>query len=572
MKRGADPTLMIWRRRSRLLLAGFLLIAAGLAARAFELQVLQHDFLLGQGQERQRRVVSVPAHRGMLLDRNGAPLAVSTPVDSVWANPQELLANKADWPRLAKALGMKRAQLAARLAEGSDREFVYLKRQVPPREGERIAGLAIAGVHRQREYRRYYPSGEVLGHLLGFTDIDDRGQEGLELAFDEWLEGTPGKEQIVQDRRGQMVKRLQSVRAAEPGRDLVLSVDKRLQYLAYRELKAAVQRHGAVSGSAIVLDVHSGEVLAMVNQPGFNPNDRGGFRDAALRNRAVTDVFEPGSTMKTFTVAAALEQGRVTPLTSVDTAPGRLQVGQHTVRDRHNLGVLSVSDILRKSSNVGASKLALRVNSEALWSVFTRAGLGQTSGSGFPGESSGTLAGHARWREIEQATMGFGYGLSVTALQLVRAYAAIAGGGVLPEITFQKRSEPFEGRRIFSARLAGALSGMLETVLQEGGTGRRAAIPGYRVAGKTGTSKKSTAGGYADDRYLALFVGFAPATEPRLAAVVVINEPAGEDYYGGQVAAPVFSKVMAGALRLLDVMPDDPGAFQVATGAAEDPA
>jgi cell division protein FtsI (penicillin-binding protein 3) len=368
-----------------------------------------------------------------------------------------------------------------------------------------------------------------------------------------------------------MVKRLQSVRAAQPGRNLTLSVDKRLQYLAYRELKAAVQRHGAVSGSVIVLDVHSGEVLAMVNQPGFNPNDRGGFRNAALRNRAITDVFEPGSTMKTFTVAAALEQGRVTPLTSIDTAPGRLRVGSHTVRDRHNLGVLSVADILRKSSNVGASRLALAVTPEALWSIFSRAGFGQTSGSAFPGEASGSLAAYSRWREIEQATMGFGYGLSVTALQLVRAYAAIAAGGVLPEITFQKRTEPVNGERMLSQRLASALTEMLEGVTHEGGTGQRASIPGYRVAGKTGTSKKSTAGGYSDDRYMALFVGFAPATAPRLAAVVVINEPGGEVYYGGQVAAPVFSKVIAGALRLLDVVPDDPSVFHASAAASRDP-
>ncbi|MDH3715696.1 MAG: penicillin-binding transpeptidase domain-containing protein [Gammaproteobacteria bacterium] len=570
MKRRGDAALRIWRNRSRLLLAVFALIGCGLGARAFELQVLQHDFLLGQGQERQQRVVNVPAHRGMVLDRHGAPLAVSTPVDSVWADPRELLANKDAWPHLAKALSVARAELAARLAEASEREFVYLQRQVTPSEGARIAKLEIAGVHLQREYRRYYPSGEVLGHLLGFTDIDDRGQEGLELAFDAWLVGNPGQEHIVQDRRGQMIKRLQSVRVAQPGRDLTLSVDKRLQYLAYRELKAAVQRHGALSGSVIVLDVHSGEVLAMVNQPGFNPNDRGGFRKAALRNRAVTDVFEPGSTMKTFTVAAALEQGRVTPLTSIDTAPGRLRVGQHTVRDRHNLGVLSVSDILRKSSNVGASRLALAVTPEALWSIFSRAGFGQSSGSAFPGEASGSLAEHSRWREIEQATMGFGYGLSVTALQLVRAYAAIAAGGVLPEITFQKRTEPVEGERILSQRLAAALTQMLEGVTLEGGTGQRAAIPGYRVAGKTGTSKKSTAGGYSDDRYMALFVGFAPATAPRLAAVVVINEPGGEVYYGGQVAAPVFSKVIAGALRLLDVMPDDPRVFQASAGTVGD--
>lgn len=570
MKRRADPTLTIWRNRSRLLLAAFAAIGCGLAARAFELQVLQHDFLLGQGQERQQRIVSVPAHRGMVLDRFGAPLAVSTPVDSVWAVPQELLENKQGWARLAGTLDVRRAHLAARLAEASEREFVYLKRQVSPAQGARVAELNIPGVHLQREYRRYYPSGEVLGHLLGFTNIDDRGQEGLELAFDDWLVGNPGQEHIVQDRRGQMVKRLQSVRAAQPGRDLRLSVDKRLQYLAYRELKAAVQRHAAVSGSVIVLDVHSGEVLAMVNQPGFNPNDRDGFRNAALRNRAVTDVFEPGSTMKTFTVAAALEQGRVTPLTTIDTAPGRMRVGQHTVRDRQNLGVLSVGDILRKSSNVGASRLALAVSPEALWSMFDRVGLGQSTGSAFPGEASGTLAGYSRWREIEQATMGFGYGLSVTALQLVRAYAAIAAGGVLPEITFQRRPEPVTGRRVLSLRLSAALTDMLEAVTHEGGTGRQAAIPGYRVAGKTGTSKKSTAGGYSDDRYMALFVGFAPATAPRLAAVVVVNEPNGEVYYGGQVAAPVFSNVIAGALRLLDVVPDDPSVFHVAAADAED--
>ncbi len=568
MKR-PDPAPSIWLRRSRLLLLVFVAVCGTLAARAFELQVLRHDFLLGQGQERQQRVVEVPAHRGMLLDRSGAPLAVSTPVDSVWADPREFETARADWPRLAKALDMRHAQLARRVAGAREREFVYLRRQVNPEVGAGVAAMAIPGVHLRREYRRYYPSGEVAAHLLGFTDIDDRGQEGLELAFDEWLRGRAGSEHIVQNRLGQTIRRLQS-EPAEPGRDLVLSVDKRIQYLAYRELKAAVRRHGAIGGSAVVLDVRSGEVLAMVNQPAFNPNDRGGFRNPALRNRAVTDVFEPGSTMKAFTVSAALEQGRVSAFSVIDTSPGELQVGRHRVRDRRDLGPLDLPGILSQSSNVGAARLALSLDPRSLWSMFDRVGFGAASASGFPGEAGGSLAHFGRWREIEQATMGFGYGLSVSALQLVRAYAAIAAGGVLPEVTYQRRDAPHAGQRVMSAALAAALTKMLESVVEEGGTGWRAAVQGYRVAGKTGTSKKSAAGGYSEDRYMAVFVGYAPASRPRFAVVVVINEPRGEVYYGGQVAAPVFSAIMTGTLRLFDVMPDQPGIFQARRGPRED--
>ncbi len=564
--RGGEAAAPLARRR--VLLGAFALAAVALAGRAVFLQVLNTGFLQRQGEARHLRVVAVPAHRGMITDRNGEPLAISTPVQSVWADPGDVPADARALARLARVLGMPAPALARRIAARRDRAFVYLRRHVDPRTAERVRSLAIPGVHLQREYRRYYPLGEVTAHVLGFTDIDDAGQEGVELAWDRWLRGTPGARRVLRDRLGHIVRDVALLRPARPGRDLRLALDRRVQYLAYRELKAAVLRHRARGGSLVVLDARTGEVLAMVNQPSYNPNRRDRGPRAARRNRAVTDVFEPGSTVKPFTVAAALESGRFRPDTPVDTGPGFLRVADATVRDVRNYGLLDVTGVIRRSSNVGAAKIALALPARRLWSVLARVGFGQAPGSGFPGEAHGVLADYRRWHAVEQATAAFGYGLSVSALQLARAYAALAADGRLPEVTLLRRTRAAAGERVLPARVARQVRAMLEAVVAPGGTGRRAAVPGYRVAGKTGTVRKAEPGGYSDHRYVALFAGMAPASRPRLVAVVVIDEPRAGGYYGGEVAAPVFARVMAGALRLLDVAPDAPrGPVRVALGA-----
>ncbi len=557
----------LFRGRRWLVLS--VLAAAGLllAWRALDLQVLRKDFLQGQGDARYLRVVSEPAHRGMITDRFGEPLAISTPVDSVWADPQQLIQARESWPLLARELGIKRSALERLLAAKQDKEFVYLKRRVPPDLAAKIMALKIPGVALMPEYKRFYPAGEVTAHIVGFTNVDDAGQEGMELVFDQRLRSTPGAKRVIKDRLGHVVENVERVQEPHPGQDIALSIDRRLQYLAYRELKAAVQKNRADAGSAVILDVQTGEVLAMVNQPAYNPNNRDRINSSHLRNRAVTDVFEPGSTTKPFTVVAALESGQFTPDTLVDTSPGRFRVGRKTIRDFRDYGLIDVSTVIQKSSNIGASKLALAIGPERLWGTLAGVGLGAGTGSAFPGESSGLLTDFATWRDIERATVSYGYGLSVTALQLARAYAALASDGRPLPVTFLRRdpaelaelkedlaamyepiAEPGNLRRVRD---------MLERVVQEGGTGTRAAVPGYRIAGKTGTVKKSGVGGYVEDSYIALFAGIAPASNPRLAMVVVVDEPRGEKYYGGVVAAPVFSNVMAGALRMLDIPPDD---------------
>ncbi len=555
-------------RGRRLLVLGVLALAAsGLVARAVDLQVLDKDFLQGQGDARYLRVVSEPAHRGMITDRFGEPLAISSPVDSVWANPKVLILERDSWGKLAKALRIRRADLERLLVARQHKEFVYLKRRVNPDMAQRVTALEIPGVALAPEYRRFYPAGEVTAHVVGFTNVDDAGQEGMELAFDERLSSTPGAKRVIKDRLGRIVESVERVREPQPGEDIALSIDRRLQYLAYRELKAAVRRNRADAGSAVILDVHTGEVLAMVNQPAYNPNNRGKLKRSHLRNRAVTDVFEPGSTIKPFTVAAALETGRFRSQTLVDTTPGYLRVGRKTIRDFRNYGVIDVSTIIQKSSNVGASKLALSQSPEHLWKAFASVGLGESTGSGFPGESGGLLTDYGSWRDIQRATVSYGYGMSTTTLQLTRAYAALATDGRPLPVTFVRRSreEAAELAALyepeFSAENLRIVRQMMERVVAKGGTGTRAAVPGYRIAGKTGTVKKSGAGGYVEDSYIAVFAGIAPASDPRLAMVVMIDEPRGEKYYGGSVAAPVFGKVMAGALRLLDIPPDDIGSM-----------
>ncbi|MCI0507696.1 MAG: penicillin-binding protein 2 [Gammaproteobacteria bacterium] len=532
--------------------------------RAVDLHVVSKQFLRHQGDARYLREVSEPADRGMILDRHGEPLAISTPVDSVWANPKELSKARADWVRLCVELNLDIEVLQQLLASHSSKEFVYLKRHVIPEMAQRIEALKIPGVFLTRENHRYYPAGEVAAHVIGFTNIDDTGQEGVELAMDEWLRGTPGSKRVIKDRLGQTVEQVEQVRLPQRGNDVVLTIDRRIQYLAYRELKAAVQKHRAEAGSAVILDARTGEILAMVNQPAYNPNNRDALLADVLRNRAVTDVFEPGSTVKPFTVAAALESGKYEPQTVVDTAPGLYRVGRKVIRDFRNYGAIDVATVIQKSSNVGASKLALAIEPRMMWNIFAGAGFGETTGVSFPGESTGLLSDHYSWREIERATLSFGYGMSVTALQLARAYTLFANDGSVKPVSLVRNTQQttdhsryYRTEPVLSATTIKQVRQMMQSVVEEGGTGVNAQVPGYKIAGKTGTVKKSGNGGYLEDSYISVFAGMAPATDPRLIMVVMVNEPRGEEYYGGEVAAPVFSKVISGALRLLDVPPDD---------------
>ncbi len=548
----------IGRRRTLLGLLSLALIA--LVVKAVDQHVLKTDFLQHEGELRHLRVVEIPAHRGMITDRNGEPLAMSTPVDSICANPKLLKPDGETLAQLEKILGKNQDELRRLLARYSDRDFVYLKRRANPDVAAQIMELVqtqkLEGIELRREFRRYYPGGEVFAHVIGFTNVDDQGQEGMELAYDEWLVGKPGAKRVILDGRSRIVKDVESIRAPSPGKRLVLSLDRRLQYLAYRELKAAVVQHKARSGSVVILDTRTGEVLAMVNQPSYNPNGSRSGRGGVLRNRALIDVFEPGSTMKPFAVTAAMELGKITPSTVIDTRPGTLRVGRALVKDHHNYGVLDVAGVIRKSSNVGVSKIALDLPQEVLWKAYSELGFGQTSAASFPGESAGQLAPYRRWAKIDQATLSFGYGISVTPLQLAQAYSVLAADGLLHPVSLLRQDQPPEGRRVMSRSTAVAMRKMLESVISTEGTAPAAAVARYRVAGKTGTVKKSIAGGYAEDRYLAVFAGLAPVSDPRLAMVVMLNEPSAGKFYGGQVAAPVFSKIMAGALRLLNIAPD----------------
>ncbi|MBU1190695.1 MAG: penicillin-binding protein 2 [Gammaproteobacteria bacterium] len=542
--------------RRRIVLGLFATAFVALVWRAVDLQVFNQDFLQNQGDARHLRVVTLAAHRGMILDRNGEPLAVSTPVDSVWANPQELATGREYWSALAKILQLDPDQMRRQLEARSEREFVYLKRHVDPTVAAQIRSLGAPGVALQREYRRYYPDGEVTAQVLGFTDVDDVGQEGLELAYEDWMRGESGAKRVIKDGKHSIIENVESIRPARPGRDLTLSIDRRIQYLAYRELKAAVQQHKARSGSVVVLDTTTGEILAMVNQPSYNPNNRSHLKPSQIRNRAVTDLFEPGSTLKAFTVACGLESGKYRPETQIDTTPGFYRVGSNLVRDVHNYGPLDVVGVIRKSSNVGSSKIALSLDKEMFWNKLHQLGFGTVSASGFPGEASGLLVNYRRWRIFEQATLSFGYGMSATPLQLAQAYGVLAADGEMRPASFLKLDKAPRGERVFSQRTAREMRLMLEEAVGPDGTAPAARVSGYRVGGKTGTVRKSIAGGYADNRYVSVFAGFAPSSKSRLAIAVMIDEPSNGDYYGGKVAAPVFSAVMAGALRFLNVAPD----------------
>lgn len=544
------------RWRSWVVLGALSVTAALLAWRAVDLQLLDDGFLSGQGDARHLRIARLSAHRGPIVDRNGDPLAVSTPVDSLWVNPREFAAATERIPELAQLAGLKESWLARRLSSNVEREFVYLRRHMRPDEAAGILQAGFPGVYTQREYHRYYPAGEVVGHVVGFTNIDDVGQEGLELAYDEWLRGEPGAKRVLRDRLGRSIEDVESIRAPRPGQTLQTSIDLRLQYLAYRELKRAIRDQRARSGSAVVLDVGTGEVLAMANQPSFNPNNRAEYEAPRYRNRAVTDIFEPGSALKPLVIAAALETGDYRPATVIETSPGYLRVGGWMIEDVRDFGSLDVTSVITFSSNVGATKIAMSLDSATLWSTLAGLGLGSLTASGFPGESAGLLNDPKHWRPITQATIAYGYGLSVTPLQLAQAFATIAAGGIRYPVTFQRLRRPPQGDRVISNGVAQQLLAMLETVTRPDGTGARAVVPGYRVAGKTGTARKTEAGGYSSDRYTSVFAGVAPVSEPRLAVVVVVDEPNAGLYYGGDVAAPVFSAIMAGALRLLAVPPD----------------
>jgi len=559
MTRGAETKNQTARRfvgRVALVSVFFVLVVISLAARAVHLQVLNKDFLNKQADTRHLHTEKIFAHRGTISDRNGKPLAISTPVDSVWANPQELAPAVDRVPKLARALGLDAQLLMRRITRSMDKEFIYLKRHLRPDKAEEVMALKVPGVNVQREYKRYYPEGEVAGHLVGFTDINDEGQEGLELAFNHWLAGESGAKRVLKDMLGRSVENVESIRPPRPGKELRTSIDLRIQYVAYRTLKEAIQSNNAESGSVVVLDTLTGEVLAIANQPAFNPNDRAQLFAERYRNRAITDIFEPGSSIKPLVVAAALESGQYRPGSIIDTSPGYVTIGAKTIEDNSNLGRISLTTMLSRSSNVGATKLAMSLQPDQLWNAMTQFGLGSLTSSGFPGESAGLLTHYNHWQPISQATLAYGYGLSVTPLQLAKAYAVLGSDGTMRSISLVALEQTGENEQIISAETAAAVRSMLEVVVQPGGTGTGAAIAGYRIAGKTGTSWKYAAGGYSKDKYISVFAGLAPASNPRLAAVVVIDEPSGELYYGGDVAAPVFADVMSESLRLLAVPPD----------------
>jgi cell division protein FtsI (penicillin-binding protein 3) len=564
------------RARAQFNLRGRLMLVTGtlgvcalaLVARAVDLQLVRNEFYRRQGDERFLREVQIPTTRGMITDRNGEPLAVSTPVESVWANPKEVLDSPGGLPKLATALGVDVETLTRKLTQRADKEFVYLKRRMNPAEAQRILALNIPGVSSQREYRRFYPQGEAIAHVLGFTNIDDHGQEGIELAFEDTLRGTAGMKRVIRDRRGRTVEEVDLVSPAEPGKNITLTIDRRIQFLAYRELKRALLDTGATSGSAVVLDVATGEVLAMANLPSFNPNSVGlGDRDAH-RNRAVTDLIEPGSTMKPLTVAAALEAGKITPRTMFNTNPGWMPNGKYRTTDTHNYGMLDTTGVIRKSSNVGAAKISHMLPDRDFHEFLMRLGYGRSTGSGFPGESPGRLPKPENWSGTTKQTMSYGYGLSATPLQIAHAYATLGNGGRAIVPTFIK-GEGGEATQVLDERIARDVLRMMQTVTEPGGTATQAAILGYHVAGKTGTARILINGAYSR-RYNAFFAGLVPVDNPRFAMAVVLKDPdPSTGYTGGLVSAPVFKNVMEGALRLMDVPPDDIETWLAAQAAAE---
>ncbi|MEO4045797.1 penicillin-binding transpeptidase domain-containing protein [Pseudomonas sp. CAU 1711] len=573
---GLEGALYPWR--FRLVLALLALMVGAIAWRIVDLHVIDQDFLKAHGDARSVRHIPIPAHRGLITDRNGEPLAVSTPVTTLWANGKELFKAQERWADLAAALGQEPKSFAQRLTQAQEREFIYLVRGLTPEQGQRILDLKVPGVYGLEEFRRFYPAGEVTAHVVGFTDIDDRGREGVELAFEEWLAGVPGKRQVLKDRRGRLIKDVQVAQNAKAGKTLALSIDLRLQYLAHRELRNALIEQGAKAGSLVMIDVKTGEVLAMVNQPSYNPNNRRSLQPAAMRNRAMIDVFEPGSTMKPISMAAALQSGRWKPEDKVEVWPGSLQIGRYTIKDvsKTQGPVLDLTGILINSSNVGMSKIAFDIGGESIHEMMSKLGFGQDTGLGFPGERVGELPSYREWRKAETATLSYGYGVSVTAVQLAHAYATLANNGQVLPLSMTRVDRQPVGAQVVPENVAKTLQGMLQQVIEAPRGVFRAQVPGYHVSGKSGTARKASVGtkGYRENAYRSMFAGFAPSSNPRIAMMVVIDEPSKGGYFGGLVSAPVFSKVMAGSLRLMNITPDnlpppvDPAVAQPQTAAA----
>ncbi|MBB5192206.1 cell division protein FtsI (penicillin-binding protein 3) [Silvimonas terrae] len=559
-----------------------------LLARGLYLQAFNESFLQSQGDARYTRTLKLEANRGMITDRNGDPLAISTPVQSIWCSPRGMTllppgqkrdddwepanekdpvpVSRAEVASLGKALGMTPTDIIGRITASTKKgpngedirpDFVWLKRGMAPADAKSVLALNVPGVYAQTEYRRYYPAGEVMAHIIGFTNIDGKGQEGFELTRDGMLAGKPGSRTVIRDRRGYIVEDISTIVPPRDGETLTLSIDKRIQYLAYRELKAAVEANKAVGGGIVVLDAHTGEVLALANAPSYNPNSRARIDPAARRNRALTDIYEPGSVMKPITISAVMDSGKITPSSRVDTFNGTMSIGPATIHDTHHGGVLSIAQVIQQSSNVGAARISLMMPREYMWNAYHNAGFGEVPHSGFPGEAGGILRNWKNWRPIEQATMAFGNGISVSLMQMARAYQMFADGGQIHPITFTKLVAPMPGKQVITPQSAQAMRDMMESVVQPGGTGVAARVVGYRVAGKTGTSHKLENGQYVN-KYVASFIGMAPASDPRLIIAVMIDDPQGGKHFGGSVAGPVFSNVMAGSLRLLGVPPDAP--------------
>lgn len=562
MKRAIQASFIAWR--FYFILIFILLIVVGLISRLVDLTIVKRHFLQNQSDARILRIVSTPSFRGMITDRNGFPLAISTSVFSIWFNPKDIAFSQENLRALSQLLKMKTSTIQTLIERSriKNREFAYLKREVAPEIAKKIKALAIPGLYEQQEYKRFYPEGEIAAHVIGFTNVDDQGQEGLELAYNDWLSGRPGKNIVIKDRLGRIISDVKHIQQQKPGSDITLSINRRIQYLAYRELLEGVKKNLASSGSVVVLDVKTGEILAMVNHPSFNPNNRIGADVEALRNRAVTDTYEPGSTIKSFTVATALDSGKFKPTTVIDTYPGWMRVGHNIVRDEHSKGPMTVTQILQISSNVGATKMILTLPTHNLWSLLHRIGFGEETGIYFPGERSGNLIKRDVWPPFALATLSFGYGLSVTTLQLARAYATLANNGVKLPLSLLKLDQAPKGTQVVDPRIAKLMLNMLESVVAKGGTAEVARIPGYHVAGKTGTAKMVGEHGYEKHHYTSSFVGIAPVSHPRIVVAVVLHDPQGKQYYGGMVSGPVFKNIMEGTLRMLNIPPDDPQALE----------
>jgi len=567
-KRTPELRLKLEGWRSRFVFVVVACLFATLAGRAFYLQGMQTAFLQAKGEARYGRTIEMPASRGRVVDRNGETVAISTPAESIWASPDDLEIDDAQVRALARALAMDASEVRQKIAR-KDRQFVYLKRQISPDQATKVMALRIPGIFQQREFRRYYPAGDVMAHVVGFTGVDETGQEGIELAANDRLEGEAGSRKVIRDRRGHVVEDVEALKPPRDGEQVTLAIDQRLQFLAHRELKAAVELHHAKGGSLVILDARTGEVLALVNQPDYNPNNRAAITPSQVRNRSVTDLFEPGSTMKPFTVSAALEAGVVKPDTLIQTGQGAMQMAGWTIRDTHANGLITVAQVIQKSSNIGSSQISLKMSAEHMWKFYTALGFGAAPHTGFPGEARGILRPWEKWRPIEQATMSYGNGISVSLLQLARAYTIFTNEGELLPLSLMRLDARPIGRPLVSATTAHEVVRMMEMAVGPGGTAPRAQVPGYRVAGKTGTAHKPERGGYAENKYVSSFVGLGPVTKPRFIVAVMIDEPQGANYYGGDVSAPVFSTVMGQALRMMSVPPDGPGVVNAASPRGE---